>query len=98
MADAGLRPGDLERLIGGPPCQAFGYNNYHGLTPICGAISIREAARLQSFPDGFRFTGHRYRQIEQVGNAAPPLFAAAVARSILGHLARYGETPGTAAA
>ena len=53
------------------------------------AISIREAARLQSFPDRFRFLGHRSHQMEQVGNAVPPLLAAAVARSVLDHIEQF---------
>ncbi|ADY13310.1 DNA cytosine methyltransferase [Sphaerochaeta globosa] len=47
------------------------------------AISIREAARLQSFPDSFVFKGTKDRQYQQVGNAVPPLFATAIAKTVL---------------
>jgi DNA (cytosine-5)-methyltransferase 1 len=46
-------------------------------------ISVREAARLQGFPDRFRFLGAFTRQFYQVGNAVPPLLAKAVAEAIL---------------
>lgn len=47
------------------------------------AISIREAARLQSFQDKFKFYGTKDSQYQQVGNAVPPLLARAVAESLL---------------
>ncbi|WP_048746389.1 DNA cytosine methyltransferase [Paenibacillus sp. P22] len=43
------------------------------------AISIREAARLQTFPDSFVFVGSKDSQYQQVGNAVPPIMAKAIA-------------------
>ncbi len=50
------------------------------------AISIREAARLQSFPDSFKFYGTKDSQYQQVGNAVPPLLSKAIAEYVLKHI------------
>ncbi len=50
-------------------------------------ITVREAARLQSFHDGFVFHGSEWQQLKQVGNAVPPLMGLAVARAAEGLLA-----------
>ena len=46
-------------------------------------VTVREAARLQSFPDWFNFHRTTWHGFRQIGNSVPPLLAAAVARSIL---------------
>ena len=46
------------------------------------AISIREAARLQTFPDSFVFCGSKDKQYQQVGNAVPPIMAKAIAKKL----------------
>lgn len=48
------------------------------------AISVREAARLQAFPDWFEFRGSRTEQYVQVGNAVPPLLGQAIGQTIRG--------------
>jgi DNA (cytosine-5)-methyltransferase 1 len=49
-------------------------------------ISAREAARLQSFPDNFRFWGNMGDRFRQIGNAVPPLMAWGIAEFVKSHL------------
>lgn len=58
------------------------YSHIHYDSDQARTISVREAARLQSFPDGFQFTGTMNPAFRQVGNAVPPLMAKAIAKQI----------------
>lgn len=57
-----------------------GRSHLHPIYPR--TLSVRESARLQTFPDDFVFCGSSARQFTQVGNAVPPLLAFQLARSI----------------
>ena len=55
------------------------YSHIHYDSEQARTITVREAARLQSFPDGFVFRGSMNPAFRQIGNAVPPLFAYAIA-------------------
>ncbi|RBP47665.1 DNA (cytosine-5)-methyltransferase 1 [Roseimicrobium gellanilyticum] len=58
-------------------------------------LLVREAARLQSFPDHFQFAGAEGSAFNQIGNAVPPMFAYALAQSVVKHLSVPVRRSGT---
>lgn len=71
------------------------YSHIHYDSEQARTISVREAARLQSFPDGFVFHGEMNAAFRQVGNAVPPLLAFAIAKQVAAALSRSRETAGS---
>lgn len=69
-----------------PSCTIDTGNNHSNyFHPLYNRIpTVREAARLQSFPDDFIFMGNRSEQYRQVGNAVPPLLAKVIADELRG--------------
>ncbi len=67
------------------------YSHIHFDSKQARTISVREAARLQSFPDGFVFSGGMNSAFRQIGNAVPPLLSYRIASSIATSL---GYEPG----
>ena len=55
------------------------------------ALSVREGARLQTFPDSYRFVGTLTSKARQVGNAVPPLMGSVLGASIAQHLEHAGD-------
>lgn len=74
------------------------YSHIHWDSTQKRTVSVREAARLQSFPDSFRFAGAMNAAFRQIGNAVPPLLAEAVARRLKEDLLREPVSPAEDAA
>ncbi len=84
--DPGKFPNKWWKMIADKPSRTLlahlGKDSYSHIHYDCSqarTISVREAARLQSFPDGFCFCGSMNSAFRQIGNAVPPLFVYAIA-------------------
>lgn len=66
------------------------YSHIHFDSTQARGVSLREAARLQSFPDAFLLSGSMNSQLKQIGNAVPPLLAYAVAATLHRQLVKVG--------
>lgn len=88
--DAGKFPNKWRKMWRDQPARTLmahlgkdSYSHIHYDSEQARTISVREAARLQSFPDGFVFSGTMNPAFRQIGNAVPPLLARALALKIL---------------
>ena len=86
----------LKRLVMNEPSWTviahIGMDGYMYIHPTENrTLSVREAARIQSFPDDFEFVGNQQETYVQVGNAVPPLLGKAIGESILNYLASVEE-------
>lgn len=84
-------PDRLKRLVLKEPSWTviahIGMDGYMYIHPTENrTLSVREAARIQSFPDDFEFVGNQQETYVQVGNAVPPLLAKAIGESLLKYL------------
>ncbi|MDV4178401.1 DNA cytosine methyltransferase [Rhizobium brockwellii] len=87
--DAGKFPNKWRKMEADQPARTLlahlgkdGYSHIHYDSSQARPISVREAARLQSFPDGFSFAGTMNPAFRQIGNAVPPLLAWRVADTL----------------
>lgn len=91
--DAGKFPNKWRKMEADLPARTLmahlgkdSYSHIHYDSEQARTISVREAARLQSFPDGFIFAGTMNPAFRQIGNAVPPLLAKAIAERVLASL------------
>lgn len=75
------------RLHRQKPSSTIDTGHRHHFHPTQNRVpTVREAARIQSFPDSFRFLGTKTSQYKQVGNAVPPLLATEIGKTLLRYL------------
>lgn len=96
--DAGKFPNKWRKMWRDQPARTLmahlgkdSYSHIHYDSEQARTISVREAARLQSFPDGFVFCGTMNPAFRQIGNAVPPLMARALATTIFRALGKPEE-------
>ena len=88
--DAGKFPNKWRKMWPNQPARTLmahlgkdSYSHIHYDSNQARTISVREAARLQSFPDGFMFCGTMNPAFRQIGNAVPPLLAKSLAEEMV---------------
>lgn len=93
--DPGKFPNKWRKMESDAPCRTLmahlgkdGYSHIHYDSRQARTISVREAARLQSFPDGFIFCGTMNPAFQQIGNAVPPLLSKAIAQALTEQLSK----------
>ena len=93
--DAGKFPNKWRKMWADAPARTLmahlgkdSYSHIHYDSRQARTISVREAARLQSFPDGFVFAGTMNPGFRQIGNAVPPLLARAIADTMMTAMGR----------
>lgn len=91
--DAGKFPNKWTKMRSDMPARTLmahlgkdSYSHIHYDSSQARTITVREAARLQSFPDGFNFSGTMNPAFRQIGNAVPPLLSFAVGNQIANDL------------
>jgi DNA (cytosine-5)-methyltransferase 1 len=96
--DAGKFPNKWRKMWRDQPARTLmahlgkdSYSHIHYDSNQARTISVREAARLQSFPDGFMFYGTMNPAFRQIGNSVPPLMAKAIATQMMKVITQVSE-------